>query len=77
MIKLTKDQQRAVKRVFERGPTTPIVTAAEARESVCGVPLTYKQFRRRLRPTIGLDGAVVLPWAGMFLLIERDGYTHS
>ena len=65
MLKLTKDQQRAVKRVQERG------------EHGGTMPPTYRELHKRLRPTFGMDGAVVLPWAGMFLLIERDGYTHS
>lgn len=28
-------------------------------------------------PTVGCDGAVALPWCGMRLCIERNGYTHS
>ncbi len=31
----------------------------------------------RLQPTIGCNGAVVLPWKGMFVCIERDGYAHT
>ncbi len=31
----------------------------------------------KAQPTIGCDGAVALPWCGMWLCIERDGYTHS
>lgn len=31
----------------------------------------------RVQPTIGMDGAIVLQWRGMWLCIERDGYTHS
>lgn len=30
-----------------------------------------------IQPTFGMDGAVVLPWFGMHLVIEKDGYTHS
>ena len=30
-----------------------------------------------LQPTIGCDGAVALPWAGMYVLIEKDGYRHT
>lgn len=39
--------------------------------------LTYKQTRQTIRPTFGCDGAVVLPYCGMFVCIERDGYAHS
>lgn len=31
----------------------------------------------RLQPTFGLDDAVVLPWCGMHLCIETDGYCHT
>jgi hypothetical protein len=37
---------------------------------------SYRAFRRRLRPAIGLD-CVMLPWCGMWLGIETDGHTHS
>ena len=26
---------------------------------------------------LACDGAVTVPWCGMWLCIERDGYTHS
>lgn len=39
--------------------------------------LSYKQFRKTVQPTIGCNGAVTVPWCGMWLCIERDGYTHS
>jgi len=39
--------------------------------------LTYRQLRAKALPTVGCDGAIVLPWCGMWLCIERDGYTHS
>jgi len=35
---------------------------------------TYRQLRRDVLP--GYD-CVMLQWAGMWLGIERDGYTHS
>lgn len=31
----------------------------------------------KAQPTFGCDGAVALPWCGMWLCIETDGYTHS
>ena len=39
--------------------------------------MTYKQFRKTVHHTIGCDGAVAVIWCGMWLCIERDGYTHS
>ena len=39
--------------------------------------MTWKQFASLVQPTFGMDGAVVVPWAGMWLAVEKDGYTHS
>jgi len=36
--------------------------------------LSYLQFRRAVQP--GWD-CVMIKWCGMWLGIERDGYTHS
>lgn len=38
---------------------------------------TYRAFRKAVQRTIGCDGAIVVPWCGMWLCIERDGYTHT
>ena len=34
-------------------------------------------FRRRCRQGVGLDGAIMIHWCGMWLGIEPDGYAHS
>jgi hypothetical protein len=39
--------------------------------------MTYREFRKKVTPTFGCDGAVTVPWCGFWLCIERDGYTHS
>jgi len=39
--------------------------------------LTYRQFRKTAEATFGMDAAVVVPWCGMWLAIETDGYVHS
>lgn len=39
--------------------------------------MSYRTLRRELQPTIGLDGAVVVHWRGMWLCIEQDGYCHT
>jgi len=36
--------------------------------------LTYRQFRRTVEPSFD---CVIVPWCGMWLGIEADGYTHS
>tara|TARA_R110002020_G_scaffold33678_2_gene102467 strand:- start:355 stop:531 length:177 start_codon:yes stop_codon:yes gene_type:complete len=36
--------------------------------------MTYRKFRKNVQP--GWD-CVMIKWSGMWLGIERDGYTHS
>lgn len=36
--------------------------------------VTYRALRRKVLPG---PGCVMVPFAGMFLGIEKDGYTHS
>ena len=72
MIATTRAQRVAIKRVFDRAPiyATPVAEAMKQ-------PISYRRFRMSVAGTIAMDGAVVLNWAGMWLCIERDGYTHS
>lgn len=58
---MTLSQLRAIYRISKRTPCTS----------------TFRALYALAQPTIGCDGAVILPWAGMWLCIERDGYTHS
>ena len=68
MVKTTKAQRKALKRVFDRQP----VFAHDVGAGL--VPLTYRQFRSGIH---GGYGCVMVFWCGMWLGIERDGYTHS
>jgi len=38
---------------------------------------SYLQFRRRVVPAIGGDYVMLLPWCGMWLGVETNGYSHS
>lgn len=38
---------------------------------------TWREFFDSVQPTFGMDGAVVVPWCGMWLAVETDGYVHS
>ena len=38
--------------------------------------MTYRQFRRTAYNNSLMD-CVIVPWSGMWLGIETDGYTHS
>jgi len=39
--------------------------------------ITYREFRRTVQPTFGMDNAVVVHWCGMWLAIEKDGHCYS
>lgn len=71
---LTRPQRLALYDVYTRGPLT------RGRGTFLRTPdpsepaLTYRQFRRAVYP--GWD-CIMLPWQGMWLGIEPDGYTHS
>jgi hypothetical protein len=39
--------------------------------------LGFVEFLKKAEPTVGMDNAVVVPWSGMWLAVETDGYTHS
>jgi hypothetical protein len=57
-----------------------IITTRKQREALKRIWMrgtdqrTYKQLRRDV---IGGHDCLMLHWAGMWLGIERDGYTHS
>jgi hypothetical protein len=59
VIGITKAQQQALKRIYDRGSYDD---------------LSYLAFRRRAQPG---PGCIMMPFAGMVLGIEPDGYTHS
>ena len=72
MIVTTRDQRLAIKRVYDRSPIYPSKVAEAMNQ-----PISYRRFRKSVAGTICMDGAVIVNWAGMWLAIERDGYTHS
>jgi hypothetical protein len=64
MVRLTKPQQQALAKAYRRSDATVIA-------------MSYLAFRRKVQATVCMDSAVVVPWCGMWLVIETDGYTHS
>ena len=65
MVKTTKEQRQAIYDLWLRArhPSQDVPTSA-----------TYRQFRRRF--VQGYDCLMINIW-GMWLGIEKDGYTHS
>lgn len=39
--------------------------------------MSWREFAAKVRPTFHMDDAVTVKWCGMWLAIEKDGYTHS
>lgn len=90
MIYLTKEQRKALKRVYDRCELTvssdgSLVHNRESLKLSLMVHdgynfdkfyprLTYRQFRKRVHPAWDY---VMVQWCGMWLGIEKDGYTHS
>jgi hypothetical protein len=67
---LTKEQRKAIHRVFLR--KYPFINELRA-EDQRGL---YRRFRRQAISAIGGE-CVMIPYANMWLGIEKDGYTHS
>ena len=59
---LTRPQREALYRVWCRDTN---------------VAKNYLAFRRDVMYGLGKDAFIVIPWKGMLLAIEQDGYTHS
>lgn len=69
-MKLTRSQREALKRVYHRA-----VLAYSQGPMRQGVHfMNYLQFRRTVQPG---PGCIMVQFAGMWLGIEPDGYTHS
>ena len=64
MVRITKAQAISLKRKHIHG-------------DLKAKGISFRDFRRTVQPTFGMDGAVVVQWCGMWLAIEKDGYTHS
>ncbi len=61
MRKFTKEQTKALKRVYDRDTN---------------VAPSYLAFRRTAHKAFIIN-CLMVPWKGMWLGIEPDGYTHS
>jgi hypothetical protein len=59
---LTKEQRKRLLEVYNRDRS---------------VAPSYREFRKNVSPLLGGNGCVMVPWKGMWLGIETDGYCHS
>jgi hypothetical protein len=80
MVKLTKAQRKALFKVFQRDfPTwqSPITRLTSRGDRVRMPSVQWRRFRSLIQPYFDKSGCVMVPWRGMWLGIETDGYTHS
>ncbi len=88
MFIATRKQREALFKVFQRdfpGWITPTLRTKSTPCTRCGhhdgvvkVPsLQYRRFLQKVVPELCGYGALMVPWKGMWLGIERDGHTHS
>jgi hypothetical protein len=86
---ITRAQREALFKVFQRDfpswvtPTRRYGYSPRGGHCAYSEPLIkvsslqWRTFRRRVLPSFGCDGMITIHWRGMWLAIERDGYTHS
>jgi hypothetical protein len=81
MVKTTRKQREALFRVFQRDFPNHITPRMRHSGTKPGIVVTssiqYRRFRKSVAPYWDKSGCIMLPWAGMMLGIETDGYTHS
>lgn len=81
MIKTTRAQRVALFRVFQRDFPSYVSPRMRRRSDTGEVvrvsSIQWRRFRSRVTRPMLHDGCIMLPWAGMWLGIETDGYTHS
>jgi hypothetical protein len=75
MTRTTREQRLALKMNFDRLIDDYAERIKHGERPA--PPPTYRGFRASVLPTFGCDSAVTVQWCGMWLCIERDGYTHS
>jgi hypothetical protein len=83
-MRITREQRKALKRVFDRCPLfllwdgktwMPCSTEGwNAHKRLNQPNMTFRQFRKLAFTSFG---TLIVPWCGMWLAIEEDGYTHS
>ena len=80
MVKTTRAQRCALFQVFQRDfPSwqTPFRRMTYAGSFISVSSIQYRRFRKTVQPYFDGSGCIMVPWHGMWLGIEKDGYTHS
>ena len=74
-LELTTAQEEALQRLFDRGPLYMYYGKPTGTKNYRGQKeMSYEEFHALIQPGYG---CIMIPWCGMWLGIEPDGYTHS
>ena len=71
MVRTTREQRETLKRKWVEQ------NRCRAANDWDWSPLTYREFRRLVQPFFDNTGCIIVPWCGMWVGIERDGYAHT
>jgi hypothetical protein len=90
MVITTRKQREALFRIFQRDWPSYITPRTRhngwqcphchqwSEPEIYKIPsINYRRFRKTVQPYFDKSGCVLVPWKGMWLGIEVDGYTHS
>lgn len=81
MNAITKDQRRALKRIYDRPAIVPCPCCGCDREYASSIRyhtgMSYRQFRKTVTPMFGGDPCVMVKVGAIWIGIEADGYAHS
>jgi hypothetical protein len=70
----TAAQQQALRTVFDRRPLAWNDPNRRPRDGERA--MTWTEFKSLVQPALGIN-CLMVPWAGMWLGVETDGYVHS
>lgn len=73
MVKTTKAQRRALKRVFDRGP----LLYPKLGSCVPPRQMTYREWRRTVEPDfMGSSAYIAVRWRGILITVQPNGCTQ-
>jgi hypothetical protein len=75
MVILTKEQRKALFQLYRRDWPSLETPFKNEYGRVSSIP--YRMFRKGVHSYMDKSGCVILPWKGMWIGIETDGYVHS
>ncbi len=79
LAKVNKAQLQALHTVFKFDPSSDYVMETDdpTQQHRFTSTAKWREFRKSVQASIPVGDYVMVYWAGMWLGIEKDGYTHS